>query len=336
LKRGAGHEDLTMKTRVALFILLCLCVALPAAAEPVLKKATLMPLWSPQAQFAGYYAALDKGIYRRHGIDLTILPGGPGRSSLEGLRSGRADFAVLWLTSAMQESARGLKVINLAQIVQRSSVMLIARKTSGIRTPADMQGKKVGLWGGEMALPAQVFLKKYRLRVREIPQSATVNLFLRGGIDVASAMWYNEYDTIVNSGINPDELQLFLLDDHGVTFPEDGLYALEKKYLKDPALAEAFVKASLEGWRYAFDHPDEALDIVLRQMKAANIPANRAHQKWMLARMRELLVPDEKAGQTGQLQPADFEAAGKALLGSGLVTSVPDFDAFRGRSHGGK
>lgn len=326
-----------MKSRITRFILvLCLAVALPAAAEPVLKKATLMPLWSPQAQFAGYYTALDKGIYRRHGIDLTILPGGPGRSPLEGLRSGRADFAVLWLTSAMQESSRGLKLVNLAQIVQRSSVMLIARKTSGIRTPADMQGKKVGLWRGEMALPSQVFLKKYRLRVREIPQSATVNLFLRGGIDVASAMWYNEYDTIVNSGINPDELQLFLLNDHGVTFPEDGLYVLDKKYRKDPALAKAFVQASLEGWRYAFDHPDETLDLVLRHMKGANIPANRAHQKWMLARMRELLVPDEKSGHMGQLQPADFEAAGAALLGSGVISSVPGFDAFRGITHDGK
>jgi NitT/TauT family transport system substrate-binding protein len=320
---------------VPVILLLFLCVALPAAAAPALKKATLMPLWSPQAQFAGYYVALDKGIYRRHGIDLTILPGGPDRSPLEGLRSGRVDFAVLWLTSAMQEYERGLKLVSLAQIFQRSSVMLVARKTSGIRTPADMQGRKVGLWGGGMALPSRVFLKKYRLRVREIPQSATVNLFLRDGIDVASAMWYNEYDTIVNSGINPDELQLFLLNDHGVTFPEDGLYTLERSYRKDPSLSEAFVRASLEGWRYALDHPDETLDIILRHMKAANIPANRAHQRWMLARMGELLRPDEKGGQLGQLQQADFDAAGSALLGSGLVSSVPAFDAFRGRSHGG-
>lgn len=326
-----------MKTRIVFpILLLCLFAALPAASAPALKKVSLMPLWSPQAQFAGYYVALDKGIYRRHGIDLTILPGGPGRSPLMALRSGRADFAILWLSTAMQEYASGLKLVNLAQMFQRSSVMLIARKTSGIRTPADMQGKKVGLWGGDVALPSQVFLKKNRLHVREVPQSATVNLFLRGGIDVTSAMWYNEYDTIINSGINADELQLFFLNDHGITFPEDGLYTLERNYRQDPALAEAFVKASLEGWRYVFDHPDEALDIVLRHMKAANIPANRAHQRWMLARMGDLLLPDEKDGNMGQLQATDFEAAGRALLGSGLVGSVPGFDAFRGRSHGGK
>jgi NitT/TauT family transport system substrate-binding protein len=320
-----------MNARIVLpTLLLCLVAALPAGGEG-LKKATLMPLWTPQAQFAGYYVALDKGIYRKHGIDLTILPGGPGRSALEGLRSGRADFALLWLTSALQEYARGVRLVNVAQIVQRSSAMLIARKSSGIRTPADLQGRKVGLWGGEMALPAQVFLKKYRLKVRQIPQSATVNLFLRGGIEVTSAMWYNEYDTIVNAGVNPDELQLFPLNDHGVTFPEDGLYMLEKNYRKDPALAEAFAAASLEGWRYAFAHPEEALDIVLRQMKAGKVPANRAHQKWMLARMGELLLPDEKNGAMGQLQPADYDAAGAALRGSGLVDAIPPLDTFRGR-----
>lgn len=323
-----------MKPRVVLItLLLCIVTALPVTAAPQLKKVTFMPLWSPQAQFAGYYVALDKGIYRQHGIDLTIIPGGPGRSTLSALRSGRADFAVLWLTAAMKAQTSGLKLVNLAQIFQKSSAMLVARKSSGIRTPADMEGKKVGLWGGGLALPAQAFLKKYRLHVRQIPQSSTVNLFLRGGIDVTSAMWYNEYYTMINSGINPDELQLFLLNDHGITFPEDGLYTLEKTYRQDPALSDAFVKASLEGWRYALDHPEETLDIILRHMKGANVPANRAQQKWMLARMADLLLPDEKDGKMGQLQSADFEAAGRALLESGLIGSVPGFDAFRGRSH---
>ncbi|MDD2736530.1 MAG: ABC transporter substrate-binding protein [Desulfuromonadaceae bacterium] len=82
------------------------------AAETSLKKASLMPLWSPQAQFAGYYVALDKGIYVRNGIDLTILTGGPGHSSAQALRSGKADFAVLWLSTALQQYSGGNRVVN--------------------------------------------------------------------------------------------------------------------------------------------------------------------------------------------------------------------------------
>lgn len=308
-------------------------VAFPAVAdENPLKKASLIPMWSPQAQFAGYYVALAKGIYAKHGIDLTILKGGPGHSPSQSLQSGEADFAVLWLTTALQQYSAGNKVVNVAQIVQRSSLMLIAKKSSGIRTPADMQGKKVGLWGGDLALPAQAFFNKYHLQVREIPQSYTVNLFLRGGIDVASAMWYNEYHTILNSGINPEELNLFFLNDYGIKFPEDGLYTLEKNYLRDPGLARAFAEASLEGWRYAFDHPDQALDIVIRTMKEAKLPANRAHQKWMLERMRDLILPQQNQPAMGQLKQSDYEAVVAALRSSGVIKATPGFDEFIGRS----
>ena len=148
----------------------------------------------------------------------------------------------------------------------------------------DLQGRKVSLWDDFKVQPL-AFFRKNNLRVRIIPQTYTLNLFLRGGVDVASAMWYNEYHTIINAGIDPDELSVFFLKDEGLNLPEDGLYALEKTVKNDPDLAAEFVAASLEGWEYAFTHPDEALDIIMRYMRAAKIPANRMHQKWMLARM---------------------------------------------------
>ncbi|OGR06537.1 MAG: ABC transporter substrate-binding protein [Deltaproteobacteria bacterium RIFOXYD12_FULL_50_9] len=319
--------------------LLCLLLLLfnfstnsAGADQTVLKKASLIPLWYPQAQFAGYYVALEKGIYRNHGIDLKILPGGPDHSPTQLLRSGEADFAVLWLSTALQQYESGEKLINVAQIVQKSSMMLVARKSSGIDTPADMQGKKVGIWGGGLAIPAETFFKKYQLSVREVRQSYTVNLFLRGGIDVASAMWYNEFHTILNSGIDTDELNLFFLHDYGIKFPEDGLYTLAKTYRRDPILVDAFVKASLAGWAYAFANPEETLDIVIRLMNEANLPANRAHQQWMLARMRDLIQPLNSSDSIGELKLSDYEAVGSALQINGVIKTVPGFEDFVRRS----
>lgn len=314
-------------------IVLGLFVSPATAAVTPMKKVSLMPLWSSQAQFAGYYVALDKGIYSRYGIDMKILKGGPGHPAAEALQSGEADFAVLWLSAALRQYAAGTRVVNLAQHIQRSSLMLIAKKSSGIRTPADVQGRKVGLWSGDLALPAQAFLDKYHLQVRKMAQTYTVNLFLQGGLDVASAMWYNEYHTILNAGVNPDELTIFTLSDHGITFPEDGLYTLEKTYHRDPALAGAVAAASLEGWRYAFEHPDEALDIVIRHMKQEHLPANRSHQKWMLERMRDLFQPRREGGKMGQLTPADYEAVGTALRRGGVIRSFPGFEEFVVRDH---
>ena len=304
-----------------------------ASAEQALKKASFIPLWKPQAQFAGYYTALEKGIYRKHGIDLTIIGGGPNSPASEYLRKGKADFAALWLTTAIRERVSGVKLVNLSQVVQQSSMMLVARKSSGIAKPADMNGRKVGLWGGPFAIPPHTFFKKYDLHVREVPQSYTVNLFLRGGIDVASAMWYNEYHTILNSGVDPEELNIFMFKDHGINLPEDGLYALEKTVRNDPALAKAFVQASLEGWNYAFAHPDEALDIVIKQMRMAKIPANRVHQRWMLERMRDLIKPQTGQTEFGQLKQSDSKAAGEILLKNHAINSLPDYKTFTGVPH---
>ncbi|MFZ2311004.1 MAG: ABC transporter substrate-binding protein [Methylobacter sp.] len=325
----------------AMTMLFMACViALPpfplSAAETPLKKTSLMPMWSPQAQFAGYYVALDKGIYARHGIDLKILRAGPGCSPAEALEKGTADFAILWLTTALQHRSAGTELVNLAQILQRSSMMLISKKTAGIKTIDDMDGKKVGMWEGYVSIPLRTLFAEHRIKVREVRQSHTVNLFLRGGIDVTSAMWFNEYHTILNSGIDPEELNVIFLRDQGMNFLEDGIYTMEKTLHKDPALAAAFVDASLEGWRYAFDHPDEALDIVIKHMREAHLPANRMHQKWMLERMRDLMKPVNPQGTPGYLMEQDYEDAGRTMQKNGLIRSYPDYNDFVWRANAGE
>lgn len=321
-----------------------ICVILPLigfpslalAADGQLRKASFMPLWNPQAQFAGYYVALDKGIYRAHGIDLAILDGGSGRSSFEALRDGKADFAALWLISALQRRDEGIPLVNVAQIVQQSSMLLVARKSSGIRSVSGIDGRKVGVWGGDFAIAMRAFLERNGLRVRAVPQSASVSLFMRGGVDVVSAMRYNEYHTLLMSGLNADELSVFALKDHGVNFPEDGLYALRGTIERDPALVDAFVRASLEGWEYAFAHPEEALDIVLRRMRQAKLPASRTHQKWMLERMREAILPGNDRSAFGRLNEDDYLALGGELKRMGIVRDVPPHADFSRTPHAGR
>lgn len=312
------------------WLVCCLFFLLPATAgsAETVKKAAFIPLWQPQAQFAGYYMAAEKGIYLSHGIDLTIINGGPEHNPAEYLRDGRADFAALWLTTALQRRDEGLPLVHVAQVVQQSSMLLVARKDPAIRTLADLEGKKVGLWGGDFDIPPRSVFDQHRLKVKPVQQSATVNLFLWGGVSAASAMWYNEYHTLLSSGLNADELTVFPLKDHGANYPEDGLYALEATVARDPQLVAAFVRASLEGWDYAFAHPEETLDVMLRIIKEARLPANRMHQRWMLARMQELMRPAGGRHGVGELQRQDYEVVARELLRRGLVRKVPDYTAF--------
>jgi NitT/TauT family transport system substrate-binding protein len=315
--------------RAGLSILLCL-LFLPTveAAEKSLKKASFLPQWSPRAQFAGYYVAYEKGFYRNHGIDLTILEGGADRPPLLFLTEGKADFASALLSTGLRWRSSGHKIINICQIVQRSALMLVAKKSHHITKPLDMDGKKVSLWGDQFQIQPKAFFRKYDLHVKIIPQSFSVNLFLRDGVDVASAMWYNEYHTIINSGLNPDELTTFFFHDYGLNFPEDGIYTLEETLKCDPSLSRAFVEASLEGWVYAFSHPEEALDITLRFIEQARIPANRVHQKWMLNKMKDLTAFSDQPGSIGMLQQSDFQKVSSVLSESGMIEITPEYESF--------
>jgi NitT/TauT family transport system substrate-binding protein len=311
------------------FVIFILCVSGTVNAQENLKRVTFIPHWSPQSQFAGYFVAFEKGFYKKHGIALNILQGGPNRPSLDLLNRGEVNFASAWLSAAIQKHSQGIKLVNVGQIIQRSALMLIAKKARGIFRPEDINGKKIGLWRADFQLQPLAFLKKYNLKAIIVPQSYSINLFLRDGVDVASAMWYNEYHTIINAGLNPEELTTFFFYEHELNFPEDGIYTLNSTLKEDPELVRAFVKASLEGWLYSFGHPDEALDIVLKYMSAANIPVNRVHQKWMLERMRDLVLPDDGSLlPIGILKESDFIRVCKVLKENGIIKKAPAFDDF--------
>lgn len=292
------------------------------------KKTTFITEWLPQAQFAGFYAAQKKGIYKRYGLDVTILHSGPSRSPYDLLMKEENAIGMMWLASGIEKRAQGAKIVHVAQLMQRAALMLVAKKESGIKEPKDMEGKKVGLWDEIYQVQPRVFFEKFGLKVKVVPQSYSVNLFLRGGVDVASAMWFNEYHTILASGMDPGELTTIFFSDYNLNFPEDGLYVLESTLAKDPKSVAAFVKASLEGWQYAFDHPEEVLDMVMRNMQEAHVPASRAHQKWMLERMKDLIQPPGVTRPPGTLAVEDFKRTAEALKKSGLIAEIPPFEEF--------
>jgi len=299
-------------------------------AEP-LTKVSLVPQWIPQAQFAGYMMALEKGFYKDAGLDLTLIRGGPDNLPFETLSSHRATFCTGWLSTGIQQRSAGISVINLGQIIQRSALMLIAKKTSGIASPADLHGKRIGLWEGDFRIQPLAFFRRNKLMVEMVPLYSSANIFLKGGVDAISAMWYNEYHAILNCGLNSDELSVFFLNDFGFKFPEDGIYCLEETYLANPGACARVVEASLKGWLYAFEHQDEAVDVVMRYCEEAHTGTNRAHQSWMLSRMKDLILPNGDTSVLGKLKPEDYSRVAGILQDLNLISHVPPFiDFYRG------
>lgn len=323
----AMNQSNYARPRLILAVLLLSSGIALQAADTEADPAVFVPQWEPQAQFAGYYIAAEKGFYARAGLAVTVLRGGPDQPIGRLLKEGRADFATTFLASALkQRSVEGLPLVNIGQMVQRSSLLLVARKSSGIHSPANLNGKTVSLWP-DFAVQPKALFRKFGVNPRILPQGATINLFLHAAVDAASAMWYNEYHVLINSGMEPNDLTVFFYDQFGLNFPEDGIYCLAPTLKQNPEFCRRFVQTSVAGWQYAFQHPEEALDIVMRQVAAANRPTNRVHQRWMLNRMKDIMQPPG-APPIGTLKESDYLRVAQEMKNAGQIDTFPAWKEF--------
>ena len=117
------------------------------AASGALKKVKLQLQWFTQAQFAGYFAAVDQGFYKKYGLDVDILEGGVDIVPQTVLAQGNADFAIAWVPKALQSREQGADITDIAQIFQRSGTLQVSFKDKNITDAAALKGKKVGNWG---------------------------------------------------------------------------------------------------------------------------------------------------------------------------------------------
>lgn len=292
-------------------------------------EATLLLHWNHQAQFAGYYVAKDKGFYQKRGREVVVKRGGYDVDALKCMAGSNPVFCTTMLFTALGYRDKGFPIVHLAQVVNRANFTLVAWKSRGILKPEDLQGRRISVWLGEFEAPYEDFFKRYQLHPVIEPQYFTVNLFLRGGVDACAAMYYNEYHTILQCGVNPEELTIFKTWEHGFDCPEDGIYCTEQTAANQPALGRDVVEASLEGWVYAREHPEEALDIVMGYVRRGHVPTNRAHMKWMLGKMLDSIFPGPgDQWQFGILSRERYDRAVKLLREQGLIKAAPAFSNF--------
>jgi NitT/TauT family transport system substrate-binding protein len=325
-RRPTGSQSGGCLFALAAAAWLPLC-ALAAEPSPSSSRVVFLPHWIPQAQFAGYYMAAERGFYRQQGLEVEFLEGGPRKHVGRLLMSGQATVASHFLSAGLKLREEGIPLVHLAQITQRSALMLVAHKSHGIHSLQDLDGKKVSLWPDFTAQPTALF-RKYNLRVTTIPQGPTINLFMRGAVDAASAMWYNEYHLFLNSGLNEDEVTVFFYDQHQLNFPEDCLVCLAETWRTQPEMCRRFVGATLAGWQYVLGHREEALAVVMKRADKARTGSNRSHQRWMLDRMCDLVQPAEPGVALGELSPQAYDGVVRELKNSGQLQATPTFAEF--------
>jgi NitT/TauT family transport system substrate-binding protein len=300
--------------------------ALPSVAAD---DVTLQLKWVTQAQFAGYYVAKAKGFYDEESLNVTILPGGPDIAPTQVIAGGGADVVIDWMPSALAAREKGLALVNIAQPFASSGLMLTCLKESGVATPADFKDKTLGVWFFGNEYPFLSWMSQLGLAtdgsaggVTVLKQGFNVDPLLQKQAACISTMTYNEYWQVIDAGISPDDLVTFKYQDMGVATLEDGLYVMEDK-LADPAFEDKlvrFVRASMKGWKYAEQNPDEAAMIVLENDETG--AQTEQHQKRMMGEVAKLT-----AGSNGALDVAAAEKTVATLLAGGsdpVITKAPE------------
>ena len=305
-------------------------VALSANMAMAQDKLTVQMKWVPQAQFAGYYVAKDKGFYKDVGLDVTIKAGGPDVNPSQVIAGGGADVIVDWMPSAMATREKGVPLVNIAQVFQRSGMMLTCRKDSGVKTPTDFKGKTLGVWFAGNEYPFLSWMAKLGYKttggpdgVSVLKQGFNVDPLLQKQAACISTMTYNEYWQVIDAGMKADDLIVFKYEDQGVATLEDGLYTLQKS-LDDPKTADRlarFVKASMKGWDYAIKNQDEAVKIVLANDTSG--AQKKDHQVRMMGEIAKLV----EGGKLGYLDPAAYDRTITTLLATKsdpVITKKPE------------
>lgn len=306
-----------------------------------LTEVTLQLQWLPQAQFAGYYAAVEEGFFEDEGLDVEIVPSGGDIVPQDALANGDADYAVAWVPKVLGSIEQGANLTNIAQIFQRSGTLQVSMADSGIDSVADFEGKQIGSWGfgNEWEIFAAMAAEGLDASsVKIVTQDFNMNAFLQGDIDAAQAMTYNEFAQVLETP-NPDTGELYQPEDFNVIsyadteggMLQDAIWADTDRLESDDEYADttvAFLKAVIKGWAFARDNVETAAEITV----AAGSTWGPSHELWMANETNKLIWPADNG--IGVIDEAAWDQTVQGALsavneqGQNLITAEPPATAY--------
>ncbi len=313
-----------------------------AAACETPEEVSLQLQWFTQAQFAGYYAAQDQGFYADMCLDVTIVEGGVEIVPQTQLANGDVDFALAWVPKALASREAGADIVNVAQIYQRSGTLQVSLKDSGITSPADFAGKKIGNWGFGNEYEVYAAIGAAGLDpasdVELVGQNFDMVALLEGEIDAAEAMTYNEYAQVLEAEnpdtgelYTPDDLNVISYEDEGVGMLQDAIWASGERLANDAEYqdqATRFVAASMQGWAYCRDNVESCRDIVVAQGSTLGA----SHQLWQTNEVNKLIWPSANGigfiDQAAWDRTVEISQGTPNLEGATVLTAAPDAGAF--------
>ncbi|MFO7750941.1 MAG: ABC transporter substrate-binding protein, partial [Desulfobacteraceae bacterium] len=321
-KTGRGKNGLPWFPKAAGWFFCLLFLLLTPHWATASDGVVLQLAWKHQFQFAGYYAALHRGLYQKAGLDVTIVEGGEGKFAREELLSGGAQYGVAGAELILHRM-EGDPFVVMAPIFQHSPSVLLARKDSGISSLQDLIGKRVMLLPGKKdadILAAFVNEGIDLEAIHRLDQTYDLEDLIQKKTDAVSAYITNEPWLLSRMGIEP---QIISPLTYGVDFYADCLFTTEQEIEKHPERVQLFLDASLEGWEYAMAHPGEIIDLLVTEY---GVKKSRDHLRYEAEAIRELMFPD--LVQIGHMNPGRWRHIAETYAKIGLMDGDYSLEGF--------
>lgn len=278
--------------------------------------------WHHQFQFAGYYAALEKGFYAEEGLKVELHSGSPQHQPVQEVLSGRAQYAE-GNSEVLYHRLKGEPLVALAAIFQHSPSVLLTLQSSGIHSVHDLVDKRVMLAAvKEDADFLAMFLNEgiSPSNVNIIPSSYQLEDLISGRVDA-----FNSYSTNEPFYLKQQNIRYNIISptNYSVDFYSDILFTTEEELRNHPQRVRAMRTATLKGWRYALDNPEEIIELLKTKYQ---INKSREHLRFEANAMRALIFPD--LIQIGHMNPARWHHMAETFVKAGLVEDMDRLAGF--------
>ncbi|WP_245549599.1 ABC transporter substrate-binding protein [Maridesulfovibrio hydrothermalis] len=322
-KNAAKKTSLFARVSLSLlfFSTLLLC-AQNADANEDLDKVTLQLKWFHQFQFAGYYAALEKGYYKDEGLDLTIIERDLKLNPIDQVLEGKADFGVS-NSEILLHYLHGEKVVLLASIFQHSPLVFISKNSPLLHSPHDFIGKKVLLSSDAQDIELRVLLKNEGISLNDISwidRFASPEDYFDPYIDVLAAYTTNQPFYFENEN---KPYSIIYPSTYGVDFYGDTLFTSQKQAQQHPERVRKFLRASLKGWLYALNHQDEIIDVIIKKFGSLK---SKKHLQFEAKKIQKLILPD--LVKIGHSNPVRWQRISDSLKKLGMISDQKELSGF--------
>ena len=234
--------------------------------------------WIPQATFSGDYAAELKGFWRDRNLTVTINPGGFQYDSIR-LVAAKTDFiGIASWPEVLEARANGVPIVAVGVVIPDSPIVWVAKAESGISTPQDFIGKKVGSQVGTLTeITLEALFARLNLplnRIERVPMQFDYQPFLSGALDVAPCYII---DQVV--GFRRQGIALNIIDPrpHGINLGPGNLYFVHQDSLRErPEVIRQFLAGAAAGWQYANANRDEVSRYIARFAEGVGADALKA------------------------------------------------------------